>query len=273
MTTTIMKDSRVGDAWIRQACMEAPAQKVMVLNKQTGQTQWNGNLLTGPVRLAFTDSVLTPMPKQKSDPTSELRHSVTILFTPFTDMQLFWGEWNRIAQSDFANYWNGQQYAGLDIPIFNAGMKAQYAGFTPNLYAMNSTSKYKPSVVDRGGNPVIDPSRIYPGVWAIVAVNAYASGKGQARKGPRFGLQAIMILADDTNLAGAPPDPRVLFQGVNITPPTNAPALGTFGAQPPQGAPLGGAQVIGQFYPPSGQPAAGGAPQAALVDPMKQFGF
>jgi hypothetical protein len=135
-------------------------------------------------------------------------------------------------------------------------------------------------VVDRNNNGIIDPSRVYPGVWAIVAVNPYASGKNFARKGPRFGLQAIQLIADDTNLAGSPPDPKTLFAGVNITPPVTAPAAG-FGAAPPQIPGQGGQQAgIAQFYPPGGgqPPQAAPAPLnvpgwGAPVDPMKQFGF
>jgi hypothetical protein len=280
MNTTVMKDSRVGDAWIAQVCREVPVQRVYVLDPKTGQRTPNGNILTGPVRLAFTDAILTARPQQKSDPNSALKHSCTLLFPPYADMTIFWEEYNRIAATDFAKHWNGQQYVGLDVPIFNAGMKSQYSGFTMNLNAMNTSSQFKPSVVDRNNNGIIDPSRVYPGVWAIVAVNPYASGKNFARKGPRFGLQAIQLIADDTNLAGSPPDPKTLFAGVNITPPVTAPAAG-FGAAPPQIPGQGGQQAgIAQFYPPGGgqPPQAAPAPLnvpgwGAPVDPMKQFGF
>ncbi len=255
MTTTIMKDSKVGDAWIQEMCRLNPVSRV-----RGADGQLNGNITTGPVRLSFTDALFVAKPKMKNAPPgSPVGYGCTLLLTPITDQTIFWEEYNRICQAEFQQFWNGQYYA-VDNPIRNCGEKPQFAGYTPGCFFTNVSSNFKPPIVDHMGNPIVDPNRVYPGVWAIVAVNAYASGKGQPKKGPRFGLQTIMIVGDDTNLGGAAPDPRAMFAGVNVRPPAVQPGQ-HFGQQqqgqppgmPPGMPPQGG---VGTFYPPSGPPPA-----------------
>lgn len=252
MTTTIMKDSIVGDAWIME--MTRLNQPTRVMDEATGQ--WNGNIRVF-ARLSFTEALHEAQKKMKSDPNSMFGFGCTLLFPPSTDFTLLWEEYNRICQSDFQSTWNGQSY-GVTNPIRSCNEKLQFAGYTPNCFFTAVSSSYKPPIVDSANNPIVDPARTHAGVWAIVAVNAYASGKTKPNKGPRFGLQTIMIVADDSNLAGAPPDPKQVFKGVNVRPPTVQPSqhFGQSVATQPPGA------GVAAFYPPSGGPPAAGIPGA-----------
>lgn len=272
MTTTIMKDSIVGDAWIQEMVRLNPPTRVM--DPTTGQ--WNGNLRVF-VRLAFTDALFEAKPKMKSDPNSTVGFGCVLLFPYGTDLTLLWEEYNRICAQDFASAWNGQSY-NVHNPIRACAEKSQFAGYTPGCYFTTVSSAYKPPCTDQNFNPIVDPSRMHPGVWAMAAINAYASGKGKPNRGPRFGLQTLMLVADDSNLAGAPPDPRSQFAGVNVRPPAVQPSA-HFGANVAPQAPQGG---VGAFYPPSGQalPPGGYQPPAQApqpggyvppVDPLAQF--
>ena len=245
MTTTIMKDSIVGDAWINEMTRMNQPQKVMDPN--TGQ--WGGNFRVF-VRLAFTEALFVAKPKMKSDPNSRVGYSCVLLFPPATDFTLLLEEYNRVCASDFATLWNGSAY-NVTHPLRNCAEKSHFAGYTHGCYFTTVGSDFKPPIVDPNNNPIVDPSRAHAGVWAIVSLNTYASGKNKPNKGPRFGLQTIMIVADDTNLAGAPPDPRQQFAGVSVRPPTVQPSA-HFGGTPvtTQGQPGG----VGTFYPPTGQP-------------------
>lgn len=268
MQTTVMRDSMVGDAWIQEACRLNPVQRV--IDEKTGQP--NGNILSGPVRLAFTDNVLKPGPKMKSDPKSAVGYSCTILWTPYADLAIIWEEYYKICASDFADCYNPhmQQYA-VDNPIYDQGTKAvKYSGFTAGCMASNVSSNFAPQVVDMRGNPITDERRVYPGVWAICALNAYASGKKTPRKGPRFGLQSIMLIGDDKPLGGGAPDPKTLFKGVQVKPPVAVPGMG-FGQGVPTGAPGAppvGAPAVGQFYPPSPPSGAMGGPAPGMPPGM-----
>lgn len=242
--TTIMKDSQVGDAWIRECCAANPVQRVL---DAAGQP--TPNILTGPVRLVFCDALFVAKPQMRSDPSSKNKFSTGVLFTPFTDLSLFWEEYYRVCASDFVKEWNAamQQYQ-VDNPISDQGLKAgKYGGFTPGLMTTTLTSDYKPPIVDVRHNPITDEKKVYPGAWAIVSCNSYASGKGFPKKGPRFGLQTIMLIGDDKPLAGGAPDPRAQFAQVQVKPPV-AIAPGAFGVPPAHGAAPG----TGAFYPPQG---------------------
>lgn len=261
MTTTVMRDSVVGDAWIREMCAANPVQ--LVLNDK-GEP--NGNLLSGPVRLTFCDALFTAKPQMRSQPNSPIKFWTGILFTPFSVLDVLWAEYYRIAASDFADCYNNGQYYGIDNPVYDQGSKMKFQGYTPGCMALNATSNYKPPVVDIRNNPITDESKVYPGVWAIVALNAYPSGKNTPRKGPRFGLQTVMIVGDDKPLAGGAPDPRAQFKGVNVKPPTAVPAA-AFG----QGVQTPGQRPgVGAFYPPPppGGAAAAFAPPGAPPPPM-----
>jgi len=253
--STCIRDSIVGDAWIQEMCRINPVQRVI---GEDGKP--TGAILTGPVRLAFV-ALLQPEKKMKKDPNSATGFFTTLLWTPYSDLSIFWEEYYRVCAADFAQFYNAttQQYY-VDNPIFDQGSKANYSGYTPGCWATNVSSQFKPPVVDMRGNPITDQSKVYPGVWAVVAVNAYASGKNSPRKGPRFGLSTVMIVGDDTPLAGGAADPRTTFKGVQVKPSAVAPtaAFAQAGATPPMGGP--GAP----YYPPSGIAAPPGfAPGAA----------
>ena len=55
--------------------------------------------------------------------------------------------------------------------------------------------------VDARLAPIVDPNKVYPGVWAICTIRSFAYDKG-VNRGVSFGLQAVMIVADDTNIGG-----------------------------------------------------------------------
>lgn len=247
--TTIMKDSQVGDAWIRECYAANPVQRVL-----DAEGKPTPNLLTGPVRLTFCDALFEAKPQMRTDPNSKKKFGTGVLFTPFSDLALFWEEYYKICAAEFAKEWNPHLYGAnqggyqVDNPIVDQGLKAaKYGGFTPGLMTTTLTSDYKPPIVDLRNNPVVDPNKVYPGVWAIVSCNSYASGKGFPKKGPRFGLQTIMLIADDKPIAGGAPDPRTQFAHVQIKPPV-AVQPGAFGAPPPHGAP----GAVQQIYPPGG---------------------
>lgn len=262
--TNIVRNSDIGDAWIQQMMAANPPQ--FVIDPKTGQP--NGNITSGLVRLSFCDlfEFRKPMANQPVDPNMRQTFGTAILFPPGADMRVFDQEWDRVARSDFAQYWNGAMWAGIDPPYRNQEEKVQYEGYTPGGKWMNVSSQYKPPVVDMNMNPIVDKSRVHAGMWAIVALNTYASGKSTPRKGPRFGIQTVMIVADDRSLEGGSADPRAMFQGVKVQPPTG-PVSQSFGAAPVLTPPQFGAGAVQQLYgqqppPPAYSPPAPYAPPA-----------
>lgn len=269
MTSTIVRDSIVGDQWIQQACEAVPVQRVV--DQETGQV--TEDILTGPVRLAFDTLFELPQPT----PTMQNpKYGAALLFTPLADFSLFHEDYNAVCAAEFADHYDAdsRQYLGLHSPFRDQGEKAKFGGFTPGCVFITSTSKFKPPVVDAQGNPVVDPSKVYPGVWAICSVSKY-SYKDPRKKGVGFGLQNVMLIGDDTKFGGGAPDPRKTFGAVQgaITPPVVQggavqAAAGAAGAPPVNpampGAPAGGTYAA----PPAGaNPNAGTAPGNPALTP------
>ena len=263
MTTTIMRDSIVGDQWIQQTAANVPIQKQV--DPQTGE--WTGDFLTGPVRIAFPNLFR----QQKNKKTGEDRNfNCALLFTPYADFTLLYEDFYRVCAEKFPRFYNSAtgQYAGIASPFHDQAEKPQYAGYTPGCVYVNASTQYKPQIVDINFNPIVQEDRVYPGVWGIASINQY--GYDNEKRGVSVGLQSLMLIGDDNKLGGGAPDPNKTFGGVKGA--IAAPAIpaghmaGMPGApaQPPAptmpGAPPGG--TYAQMQPPMmpGQPAPGAAP-------------
>lgn len=266
MTTTIMRDSIVGDAWINQAVAACPIQRIY---DAAGNP--TDNFLTGPVRLTFVDA--WKLPAKKQGQTSDPKYGTDILFPPGVNFSPLYEEYYRIVGREFAEYYDAatQQYHGLYSPFRGQAEKLKHGGYTPGLTFMSPKTQFKPPVVDARMNPIVDESKCYAGVWAICAINAYPFGKNppQPKKGATFGLQSIMIIGDDTNLArGKQADPSATFKGVNVTAPVTRPDFS-------QGIPLAAAPAPAAGIPGYTAPGGGvqrpGLPAGAPSVPQQHF--
>jgi hypothetical protein len=266
MTTTVMRDSIVGDDWIARTAQAVPIQKV--IDPETQQP--TGDFLTGPVRLMFPTLFHLPQPTEKSP---NPKYGATLLFTPYADFTLFYEEYYTIAGREFPDAYNAStgQYYGLHSPFRDQGEKAKFNGFTPGCTFVNASTQFKPPIVDAQSNPVLDESRAYPGVWAVCAVNMYAF-KDPRKKGISFGLQSVMLIGDDQQAGGGGADPNTMFGGVKgaIQAPTVTAAHMQGmpqGAQPPA-APGMPAPPPGGTYAPPAAPGMPGQPPAAPAAPV-----
>lgn len=249
MASTIVKDSIVGDMWIQQTAQAVPVQRVL---GDDGMP--TGDIVTGPVRLAFDNLFTLP---QVTDKMQNPKFGAALLFTPLADMTIFYEEYYRVAALEFASHWNGTEYVGLHSPFRDQREKSNFNGFTPGCIFISATSKYKPPVVDIRKNPIVDVSKVYAGVWAICGVNTYAY-KDPRKKGIAFGLQSVMIIGDDQRFGGGPKDPNQTFAKVNVSAPIVRPDVANMlpqGANPPApGMPprpgMGAPQIPQQTWTP-----------------------
>lgn len=252
MTTTIMRDSIVGDDWIRNTMAANPIRALV--DEKTGQP--NGNFSTGPIRLGWVQVDKLPEPKPGESPP---KYEVQALFPPGTDFAPLYQEYYRQCAAVFPDHYDAatQQYHGLHSPFRDQAEKFKYGGFTPGSTFLKLSSQFKPALVDHNLAPM-DPAKFYPGAWAIGIVNTYPYGKNPPRpkKGISFGLHMLMFIGDDTRFGGGAPDPRKLAAsaGIKVTAPIVRPNMNQAG-QP---------QAPQQGYVPNPQPQAPGyAPVAA----------
>jgi hypothetical protein len=214
-----MRDSTKPADWVAKMVEANPIQKIL-----GASGAWDGNIRSCPVRLNFFhNSLHTPVSGKNDDGSNKVAgFEVQGLFPPCAQSQIDGILRPLLAafeRQNFPNNFdpNGVGF-GLHSPIRDQGEKRNFAGFTPGGALLRFGSQYKPPVVDTAMNPIVDTSRAYPGVWALVSFNMFAYGVKPPRpkKGVSFGLNAVVILADDTPLAGGAVDPATQFTGIKI---------------------------------------------------------
>lgn len=255
----MMNHSQMKPDWVRQSCLQNP---IRLLD--------NGNILTCPVRLSWPNLYKPGKPMNKE---AEGKYGATLLFPPQSvgiDFTPMLSEINKVLAAKFAQHYVPQtgQYAGVYTPFRDQAEKIKHEGYTPGSYFVTATSRFKPSnslgAVDSRMNPIVDENRVYPGVWAICALNVYDFGISppQPKKGVSFGLQSVMIIADDLRLGGGGSDPATDFANVKVT--GQMDVAGQFGLMPSAGTGMPG-------MPPPVHPAGhgpGGVAPITLADIM-----
>ena len=204
-----MKDSRMPDSWVQQQVAANP----IAVAPQTG------NILTGPVRLAFVNLLQPGKPMEgDTDSAKKPTYNCVVLFPVGFDVNGFQNVLVKAWTDLTAQHFPGQHPASLHNPFRDQAIKANYAGYNPGCPFISVATTQKPQVVDTAGNPLIDENRVYPGVWALVSVRAFEFGLRPARpkKGVTFGLQSVMIIADDEKLGGSAPPAMQDFANVRV---------------------------------------------------------
>jgi len=85
-----------------------------------------------------------------------------------------------------------------------------WEGYEHGKYFISCQSQYKPSIIDISGREIIDPAELYGGCKVVFAVNAYTyQYKGY---GVKFGLVAILKVAEGKPFGAARPDASALFK-------------------------------------------------------------
>ncbi len=192
-----MEDTNMTAEWVKRAWEKNPCAKLQ-----------NGDVRTGPVRLSFPH--LLTLPKARND--IEPRYGASLLFPPGVDISVLRTEAVSAAKAKWPTL-----PRKLKSPFLDQTEDAdRYAGFLEGGVLIRASANQKIQVVDKNLAPVVEESDIYPGVWAIVCLRAFAYDKG-VNQGVSFGLQNVMLVADDTNIGGtAAANPREAFAGVNI---------------------------------------------------------
>lgn len=234
MAVSVPKDSRMSLDWLQRACAQNPVSKIM-----DDKGQFTGNYLTGPVRLSFPNLF-----KKKAGTQAGARETfnVAVLMPPGQDKTVLDQAVTECAMQAFPDNKTaaGFVWYGLQSPFHDQAEKTlKYEGYTPGAIYFNSSSEFKPRIVDPNMNDIIDEARVYPGEWAMLAVNPYSYNN--MKKGVSLGLQSVVIIGDDTNIGGGGQvDPRKAFAGIKLDAATNV-AAGF------------GVPVAGVAVPPAGQ--------------------
>lgn len=225
-----LNHSRMSDEWLAAVVRGNP---IRIAEK-------TGNIITCPVRLQYVNLFKPAKPNKDDAADKKPTFNCVACLPPGVDQ----GIHNIIRayvyqeeRKEFPNNFgpDGRSF-GLHDPLRDQREKMrtregkEVEGFTAGLLCFTAGTKIKPNVTDVAGNPIVDESRVYPGVWAILALNVYAY-KNKIM-GVNLGLQNVMIFADDTRTGGGGgTDPKDDFAGVQIDQAYNPAAA--FGSSPP----------------------------------------
>lgn len=207
------------------------------------------NVTTGEVRLSFVH-LFKPY---AHTPGQEEKFNCTIL-VPKSDadtMSRINAAVEAAKQKGVSATWGGVQPPIVPTPIYDGdGVRpSDGMAFGPEckghwVFTASAKVDYPPEVVDRQGNPIINQSEVYSGMFARVNVNFYPYAFG-GKKGIGAGLGPVMKMRDGESLGGSAPS-----------------AAQAFGC----GAPVQQAQYSQQSY--SNTPT--GVPQPQYIQPAQQ---
>ena len=181
----------------------------------------NTKVVTGRVRLSYPNLFKARAAEEGQDP----KFSVEVLI-PKTDTKTV--AKIRAAQNAAAEAGKGKKLGDV-IPTWGSpsfphkkftdtlrdGDDADEADGRPEreghwFVNVRSDAKFKPGVVDKDRQQVLDESEVYGGVYARVSMSAYAFSV-QGNKGVSFGLNSVQVLGYGDNFGGAREDAEEVF--------------------------------------------------------------
>jgi len=193
---TLMNDTRMSDAWIERAVKDNP---IVLLE--------SGNYRTCPVRLSFPNLFQKSRP---IPPNPEGKFGANLIFPTNADLSVL-----KSAAAQCAKDKWGSTPPKLRSPFKDQDEMLKYAGYTEGGVYLACNSTQKPAIVDLKQQIITDETKVYPGVWAICTIRPFTYDQ-QVNKGVAFGLQSVMIIADDNSLGGGSEDVSKAFANVKI---------------------------------------------------------
>lgn len=200
----LMADSRMTDDWIEKAVAANP---IVLLE--------SGNYRTCPVRLSFPNLFERSKP---IPPATEGSYGANLIFPVGVDRKLLETAVVEVLKDKCPDALSEDPKKRVKVknPFKDQGEMLKYDGYVEGGWFISATSRQnKPALVDMKGAVITDTSKVYPGVWAVCTIRPFWYDKG-VNKGVSFGLQSVMIVADDDNLGGGGEDLSKAFAGVNI---------------------------------------------------------
>lgn len=190
-------------------------------------------VVTGQVRLSYVH-LLKP---RAAKPGDTPKYGATILI-PKTDVatrQRIDAAINAAIQVAVAGKWNGARPPQPALPIYDGdGVRPNGEAFSNECrghWVITGSNERQPEIVDININPIINPTEIYSGMYARVAISFFGyfnSGK----KGIGCSLESVQKIADGEPLAGTVWSAADAFgSGMATAPVQGFPAPG-YGAQP-----------------------------------------
>ena len=202
---TLMADTNMTDEWIKKACERNP---IRVLD--------SGNILLCPTRGSFLNLFERSRP---IPPATEGSYGGNLIFPTCADLSVLEKAVIEVLKEKCPDALSPDPKKRVKVksPFKDQGDMLKYDGYVEGGKFISATSKKnRPVLVDARQQIVTDETLVYPGVWVVCTVRPFWYDKG-VNKGVSFGLQSVMLVADDKNLGGGGGgNDAADFAGVNI---------------------------------------------------------
>lgn len=155
-------------------------------------------VITGKVRFSYVNVF---QPRAVADG-QEPKYSVTLLI-PKSDKKTLEKIHAAIeaAKEQGKERWGGRIPANLRTPLRDGDEERPDQPEFRGMYFINATSKYKPGIVDKDLNPILDPTEFYSGCYGRASINFYPYNVS-GNKGVSAGLNNLQKLHDGEMLGG-----------------------------------------------------------------------
>lgn len=180
------------------------------------------NVTTGEVRLSYVHIMKPYERNQGEDP----KYSTTVLI-PKTDtatMGRIQAAIEYAKQKGAQDKWNGVVPPAVATPVYDGDGVRPSDGmpFGPEckghyVFTASASLDYPPEVVDRMGNPIIDHSTVYSGMYARVNVEFFPYNYN-GKKGIGVSLGPVQKLRDGEPLGGGAPTAAQVFGAPQAAP-------------------------------------------------------
>lgn len=155
----------------------------------------NGNVVLGPVRLAFAN-----LAEPKADDNGKMSYQAALIIPSAVDISALRTAAGRVFGSEFGEDWKSKLEKGVLKSPFKpqSKMAEKYDGFEADGMFINvkrSATIDPIACFDRAMNPM-PLSEVYSGMWCVVQVRPYAY-KTKQNSGVSFGINSLQFLAHD----------------------------------------------------------------------------
>ena len=202
---TLMADTNMSDEWIEKTIRNNPTR---VLD--------SGNILLCPARGSFLNLFERSRP---IPPATEGTYGGNLIFPTCADLKVLEQSVIDVLKEKCPDALSSDPKKRVKVksPFKDQGDMLKYDGYVEGGKFISATSrKNKPTLVNARQQIITDDSLVYPGVWVVCTVRPFWYDKG-VNKGVSFGLQSVMLVADDKNLGGGGGgNVAADFAGVNI---------------------------------------------------------
>lgn len=154
------------------------------------------NVITPVGRVAFPHVFKARAPMGQGEP----KFSVTLVFDSDEGLKALRAE----ARRAVVEKWGADKDKwpkGLKSPFRDGREKDHLDGFEEGQVFISATSKFKPGVVDKDLQPIIDETEFYGGCYGRASVAAFAYDTA-GNRGVAFGLRNVQKVKDGTPFGG-----------------------------------------------------------------------